>query len=85
VFSTACIYNGAYFSSLEGATGLPDDISRNVGVMVFGKLVPIWAVAVPEFIPAYSLEIFMGSPLSFSLACRVSDPGPHILCCLKLP
>ena len=41
---------------------------------MFGSYLPIWAVVLTEFIFAYLLEIIMGSPLSFKLACKVFDP-----------
>ena len=46
----------------------------NGGVMMFGKLFPIWAVVVLEFVLAYTLECVMGRPCSFKLACKVFDP-----------
>ena len=35
---------------------------------------PIWVVVITEFILAYTLEVTVGSPLSFKLACKVFDP-----------
>ncbi|ADU21374.1 hypothetical protein Rumal_0847 [Ruminococcus albus 7 = DSM 20455] len=35
---------------------------------------PIWTVVIIEFILAYTLEITVGSPMSFKLACKVFDP-----------
>ena len=68
------VVNGAFFSSMEGATGVLDGIRLNGGVMMFGKLFPIWAVVLLEFVLAYTLECMMGSPCSFKLACKVFDP-----------
>ena len=45
------------------------------GVLLCGKMAPIWAVVLVEFCLAYLLECVMGSPLSFRLACRVFAPG----------
>ena len=39
--------------------------------MMFGRLFPIWAVVLLEFVLAYTLECTMGSPCSFKLACKV--------------
>ncbi|MCM1268375.1 MAG: hypothetical protein NC302_10760 [Bacteroidales bacterium] len=44
------------------------------GVEVFGKHIPIWGVVLVEFCLAYLLEVVMGSPLSFKLACKCFDP-----------
>ena len=41
---------------------------------MFGKLFPIWAVVLLEFVLAYTLECVMGSPCSFKLACKVFNP-----------
>lgn len=74
VFYSLYVINGSFFSSIEGATGVLDGISRNGGVMMFGRLFPIWAVVLAEFCLAYLLECIMGSPCSFRLASRVFDP-----------
>ena len=77
VFYSLYVVNGAFFSSMEGATGVLDGIRLNGGVMMFGKLFPIWAVVLLEFILAYTLECVMGSPCSFKLACKVFDVSCH--------
>ena len=74
VFFSLYVENGAYFSSIEGATGVLDGIRLNGGVMMFGQMFPIWAVVLLEFILAITLELTFGSPLSFKLACKVFDP-----------
>lgn len=74
VFYSLYVVNGAYFSSIEGATGVLDGIALNGGVMMFGKLFPIWAVVLLEFVLAFTLEMVFGSPCSFKLACKVFDP-----------
>ncbi|MBP3594232.1 MAG: hypothetical protein J6J44_06860 [Lachnospiraceae bacterium] len=48
VFYSLYVVNGAFFSSMEGATGVLDGIRLNGGVMMFGKLFPIWAVVLFE-------------------------------------
>lgn len=45
------------------------------GVEVLGKHIPIWGVVLTEFCLAYFLEIVMGSPCSFKLACKCFNPG----------
>jgi hypothetical protein len=37
-------------------------------------MLPIWAVILIEFCFAYGLEVIMGSPNSFKLACKVFNP-----------
>ncbi|MET0017790.1 DUF2798 domain-containing protein [Oscillibacter sp.] len=44
------------------------------GVPIFGHSCKIWAVVLIEFICAYLLEIFVGSPYSVKLAFRVVNP-----------
>lgn len=44
------------------------------GVEVLGKHVPIWGVIAIEFCFAYLLEMVMGSPCSFKLACKCFNP-----------
>ncbi len=74
VFYSLYVVNGDYFASIEGAKGVLDGIRLNGGVMMFGRLFPIWAVVMLEFVLAYSLEVLMGSPCSFKLACKVFNP-----------
>lgn len=62
------------FEGGESVNHVLDAINILGGVQVLGMTMPIWAVVVIEFILAYCLEIFLGSPLSFKLACRVFDP-----------
>lgn len=40
---------------------------------MFGNFLPIWAVVLVEFAFAFTLEMLVGSPASFKLACRVFD------------
>jgi hypothetical protein len=44
------------------------------GAYIFGIHFPVWGVLLAEFVCAYTLEVLMGSPCSFKLACRVFDP-----------
>lgn len=74
VFFSLYVVNGDFFTTIEGATGVLHGISLNGGVMMFGKMFPIWAVVLIEFCLAYLLEMVMGSPCSFKLACKVFDP-----------
>lgn len=75
VFYSLYVVNGSTFMSLnEGATSVLDAIHKQGGVLMFGRMMPIWAVILIEFVCAYFLEILMGSPLSFKLASRVFNP-----------
>lgn len=66
--------NGNLLMSLNGTTSVIDAIRHQGGVYMLGTYLPIWAVVLIEFCFAYVLEIFMGSPCSFKLACNVFDP-----------
>lgn len=74
VFYSLYVINGDYFSSITGANSVLEGIKLNGGVMMFGKMFPIWAVVLVEFCLAYTLECVMGSPCSFKLASKVFDP-----------
>ncbi len=74
-FCSLYVINGAYFSSIEGATGVIDGINRQGGVYAFGHFLPIWAIILIEFCLAYTLENILGSPASFRLACKVFNPA----------
>ncbi len=74
VFYSLYVVNGATFTAATGEAHVLDAIRQMGGVSVLGKAVPIWAVVLIEFLLAYTLEILVGSPCSFRLACRVFDP-----------
>ncbi|MBQ8195513.1 MAG: hypothetical protein IJZ47_09105 [Oscillospiraceae bacterium] len=84
VFYSLYVINGDSFITWANAKGayeggapvshVLDAINVLGGVELCGATVPIWAVVLVEFILAYSLEMLMGSPLSFRLACKVFDP-----------
>ena len=75
VFYSLYVVNGGTFTALTGKTGVIEAINAMGGVSMFGSPVPIWAIVLIEFCCAYLLEIVLGSPLSFKLACRVFNPG----------
>lgn len=54
--------------------GVLDAINKMGGVPMFGTNIPIWTVVLIEFCCAYLLEMLIGSPCSFKLACKVFDP-----------
>lgn len=74
VFYSLYVVNGSMFMELTGESSVIAAINAQGGVLMLGKLCPIWAIVLVEFALAYCLEITMGSPASFKLACRVFDP-----------
>lgn len=74
VFYSLYVVNGATIMNVNNASSVIEAINMQGGVYMFGRMCPIWAVVIVEFVLAYSLEIFMGSPCSFKLACKVFDP-----------
>ncbi len=74
VFYSLYVINGDLFKSQTGASGVLEAIRMMGGISVMGKMVPIWAVVLIEFVFAYTLEVVMGGPSSFRLAAKVFDP-----------
>lgn len=77
VFYSLYVINGGTFMALTGEPSVLAAINAMGGISVFGNAVPIWAVILIEFVLAYCLELLVGSPLSFKLACRVFDPSKN--------
>jgi len=75
VFYSLYVVNGNALMSASGATGVLEAIRTLGGVSMLGHAVPIWAVVLTEFAFAMGLELLLGSPSSFKLACRVFDPA----------
>lgn len=74
VFYSLYVVNGNQLMSLNGENSVIAAINHQGGVYMFGHYLPIWAVILIEFCFAFSLELIMGSPSSFKLACRVFNP-----------
>lgn len=74
-YSIYVIHGTTFISNVPGCTGVLDAVRKMGGVPMFGTNLPIWAVVLVEFICAYTLELFVGSPASFKLASKVFDPG----------
>jgi hypothetical protein len=74
VFYSLYVVNGGALMAATGADSVLEAIRAQGGVYMFGRMLPIWAVVVIEFLCAYALEVLMGSPLSFRLAAKVFDP-----------
>jgi hypothetical protein len=60
--------------TVTGQSSVLGAINAQGGVYMFGRMLPIWAVILIEFCFAYGLEVIMGSPSSFKLACKVFNP-----------
>ena len=74
VFYSLYVVNGSTLMSATGADSVLGAVNAMGGVYMLGRNLPIWAVVIIEFILAYTLEIIVGSPLSFKLASKVFDP-----------
>ncbi len=74
VFYSLYVVNGNTLMSINNSDSVLSAINMQGGIYMFGRYLPIWAVIIVEFILAYCLEIFVGSPMSFKMACRVFNP-----------
>lgn len=74
VFYSLYVVNGSILMELNGTNSVIEAIRHQGGVYMLGRFCPIWAVVLLEFCLAYVLEITVGSPASFKLACKVFDP-----------
>lgn len=75
VFYSLYVVNGSVLMTVNQSNSVLGAINKQGGVYMFGRLMPIWAVVLIEFCLAYFLEVVMGSPCSFKLACKVFDPA----------
>ena len=74
VFYSLYVLSGAALMAASGQASVLGAIRAMGGVYMCGRFLPIWAVVLVEFCLAYCLEVTVGSPCSFRLACRVFDP-----------
>ena len=74
IFYSLYVVNGSLLMSLSGKNSVLGAIKAQGGVYMFGRMLPIWAVVLIEFCFAYTLEVLVGSPMYFRLACRIYDP-----------
>ena len=74
VFYSLYVVNGQTLMNITGQPRVIKAINSMGGVYMIGRNLPIWAVVLIEFMLAYTLEITIGSPMSFKLACKVFDP-----------
>lgn len=71
VFYSLYVVNGRTLMTVNGVDSVLAAIDKQGGVYMFGNFLPIWAVVLVEFCFAFALEVFMGSAVSFKLACKV--------------
>ncbi|MCM1154161.1 MAG: hypothetical protein NC392_02270 [Roseburia sp.] len=80
VFYSLYVINGSTltgYASLTAGTQVSfvlEAIRILGGIEVLGTRIPIWGVVLAEFCLAYLLEMIMGSPCSFQLACKCFNP-----------
>lgn len=75
VFYSLYVVNGNLLMTINNTTTVLSAINSQGGVYMLGTYVPIWAVVLCEFCLAYCLELVLGSPASFKLACKVFNPN----------
>ena len=73
VFYSIYVVNGNTLMSVTGQNSVIGAVNSQGGIMAFGNMLPIYAIILIEFVCAYTLEILVGSPLSFKLASKVFD------------
>lgn len=73
VFYSLYVVNGSTLMQITNTDSVLQAINAQGGIYMFGRMMPIWAVILIEFIAAYALECVMGSPYSFKFACRNFD------------
>lgn len=74
VFFSLYVVNGNLFMQITGENSVLNAINKMGGISVFNNMILIWAVIIIEFVLAFSLEMLLGSHLSFKLSCKVFDP-----------
>ena len=74
VFYSLYVVNGNALMQANNATSVLQAINIQGGVLMLGRMVPIWAVVVLEFILAFSMEMLIGSPASIKLTLKLFNP-----------
>ena len=74
IFYSLYVVNGSLIMQINNADSVLGAVRNQGGVYMLGRYFPIWAVVLLEFCLAYTLEVLVGSPLSFKLACKVFNP-----------
>lgn len=75
VFFSLYVVNGTALMQAANAPSVLAAIAKQGGVYLAGRMAPIWAVVLTEFVLAFGLELVVGSPCSFCLACKVFPPA----------
>lgn len=73
VFYNIYVLNGDMLRSFNYTGSVLTAVSKQGGIMMFGTMLPIWAVVLVEFAFAYTLEVLVGSPASFRIASKMFD------------
>ena len=73
VFYNIYVLNGDMLRSFNYTSSVLTALNKQGGIMMFGTMLPIWAVVLVEFVFAYTLEALVGSPLSFKIASKMFD------------
>ena len=74
VFYNIYVVSGDILMQVNGTQSVMEAITNQGGIYMLGMNVPIWTVVVVEFVLAFSIEMLIGSPCSFKLACKVFNP-----------
>lgn len=83
VFYSLYVVNRTTLMSINGTTSVISAISRQGGVYMLGRFLPIWAVVLVEFCLAYSLEALMEAPVPSGLQAKSLTRRRITPCCLK--
>ena len=73
VFYNIYVLNGDMLRSFNYTSSVLTAVNKQGGIIMFGTMLPIWAVVLVEFAFAYTLEVLVGSPLSFKIASKMFD------------
>ncbi len=71
VFYSLYVVNGNTLMEINQATSVIGAINKQGGVMMCEQMLPIWAIVLVEFCLAYSLEVFVGQPISFKCVTKI--------------
>lgn len=75
VFYNIYVLNGNILMSTTNTSSVLEAIDSMGGIYMFANLCPIWLVVAVEFLFAYTLEVTLGSPMSFRIASKMFDPA----------
>lgn len=73
VFYNIYVLNGDMLRSFNYTSSVLNAVNKQGGIMIFGAMLPIWAVVLVEFAFAYTLEVLVGSPMSFRIVSKMFD------------